>query len=463
MNSLASGSLGAGLTPGLAFGPGAPLVLTLAFAAALVLGLLLKVWLVSRQIRHVARHRDAVPAPFASLLSLPAHQKAADYTVAKARLSLVDMAVSSALLLGWTLLGGLDALNQILLAALGPGLAQQLALLAGFVLVGGLLDLPLSLYQTFVLEQAFGFNKMTLRLWLGDLLKSLVVGALLGLPVAALILWLMAAAGPMWWLWAWAVWMGFNLLVLLIYPTFIAPLFNKFQPLPDEALKARVTALMERCGFSARGLYVMDGSRRSAHANAYFTGFGAAKRVVFFDTLLAKLSPGEVDAVLAHELGHFRHRHIVQRIVTLFALSLVGFALLGWLMQQAWFYQGLGVSPSLALSAPTLAAWAASHGAVGAGALASDNALALILFMLVVPVFSFFITPLVSLGSRRHEFQADAYAAQQANAQDLASALLKLYEDNAATLTPDPLYVAFYYSHPPASQRLARLVPQGTT
>lgn len=462
MNPVASGSPGAALAPPSAFGAGAPLILTLAFAAALLLGLLLKVWLVSRQVRHVARHRDAVPAPFAPMLSLPAHQKAADYTVAKARLSLVDMAVSSAVLLGWTLLGGLDALNQVLLAALGPGLMQQLALLASFVLIGGLLDLPLSLYQTFVLEQSFGFNKMTLRLWLGDLLKSLVVGALLGLPVAALILWLMAAAGPMWWLWAWAVWMGFNLLVLLIYPTFIAPLFNKFQPLPDEALKARVTALMERCGFSARGLYVMDGSRRSAHANAYFTGFGAAKRVVFFDTLLAKLSPGEVDAVLAHELGHFRHRHIVQRIVTLFALSLVGFALLGWLMQQAWFYQGLGVSPSLALSAPALAAWVASQGTVAAGALASNNALALILFMLVVPVFSFFITPLVSLGSRRHEFQADAYAAQQANAQDLASALLKLYEDNAATLTPDPLYVAFYYSHPPASQRLARLLPQGT-
>lgn len=447
---------------GAAFAYSPAYTLTLAFAAALVLGLLVKVWLVSRQVRHVARHRSTVPAPFADVLPLAAHQKAADYTVAKARLGLFDMALSTAVLLGWTLLGGLDALNRVLLDAMGPGLGQQLALLAGFVLIGGLIDLPLSLYQTFVLEQAFGFNKMTLRLWLGDLLKSMVIGALLGLPVAALILWLMGAAGAGWWLWAWAVWMGFNLLVLLIYPTFIAPLFNKFQPLQDDALKERVTALMQRCGFSARGLYVMDGSRRSAHANAYFTGFGAAKRVVFFDTLLAKLSPGEVDAVLAHELGHFKHKHIVKRIVSLFALSLAGFALLGWLMQQAWFYSGLGVSPSLALSAPTLAAWASAQGAaLPAAALGADHALALILFMLVVPVFSFFVTPIMSLSSRRHEFQADAYAARQADARDLASALLKLYEDNAATLTPDPLYVAFYYSHPPAGQRLARLLPQG--
>lgn len=257
----------------------------------------------------------------------------------------------------------------------------------------------------------------------------------------------MGAAGGLWWLWAWGVWMGFNLLLLLIYPTFIAPLFNKFQPLEDEGLQARVTALMQRCGFSAKGLYVMDGSRRSAHANAYFTGFGAAKRVVFFDTLLSKLSPGEVDAVLAHELGHFKHRHILKRIVTMFALSLAGFALLGWLAQQAWFYAGLGVTPSLQLLVPTL----------GATQAMPNDALALLLFLLVIPVFSFFITPLLSRSSRQHEFEADAYAAQQADAKDLGSALLKLYEDNASTLTPDPVYVAFYYSHPPAGQRLARL------
>jgi len=423
------------------------LALTLAFAAALLLGLALKFWLATRQIRHVAGHRAAVPAAFAGTITLAAHQKAADYTLAKTRFGLLETAVGAALLLGWTLLGGLHALNQALLQWLDGGMLQQLALIAGFVLIGSLIELPLSLYQTFVIEQRFGFNKMSLKLWLVDLAKSTVLGALIGLPIAALILWVMGATGPIWWLWAWGVWMGFNLLLLLIYPTFIAPLFNKFQPLEDEGLKARVTALMQRCGFAAKGLFVMDGSRRSAHANAYFTGFGAAKRVVFFDTLLAKLNPGEVDAVLAHELGHFKHKHILKRIVSLFALSLAGFALLGWLATQGWFYTGLGVNPSLSLLVPTLA---------GADA-APNNALALLLFVLVSPVFSFFIAPLLALFSRKHEFEADAYAAQQTNGADLGYALLKLYEDNASTLTPDPLYVAFYYSHPPASERLARL------
>ncbi len=432
-------------SPASAFSPS--LALTLAFAAALLLGLGLKFWLATRQIRHVARHRAAVPAAFANTITLAAHQKAADYTVAKVRYGLLETAVGAAVLLGWTLLGGLNALNQVLLAWLGGGLVQQLALVAGFVLIGGVIELPLSLYQTFRLEQRFGFNKMTLPLWLADLAKSTLLGALIGLPIAALILWVMGAAGSLWWLWAWGIWMGFNLLLLLIYPTFIAPLFNKFQPLEDETLKARVTALMQRCGFAAKGLFVMDGSRRSAHANAYFTGFGAAKRVVFFDTLLSKLSPGEVDAVLAHELGHFKHKHILKRIVSLFALSLAGFALLGWLSTQAWFYTGLGVNPSLSLLVPAL---------TGPDA-APNDALALLLFVLVTPVFSFFIAPLLARFSRQHEFEADAYARAQTNGADLASALLKLYEDNASTLTPDPLYVTFYYSHPPAAQRLARL------
>ncbi|WP_066705617.1 M48 family metallopeptidase [Curvibacter delicatus] len=412
------------------------LALTLAFAVALLLGLVLKYWLATRQLRHVARHRSAVPVAFTETITLAAHQKAADYTLAKTRFGLLETAVGAAVLLGWTLFGGLHLLNQALQQWLGSGMLQQLALIAGFVLIGSLVELPLSLYQTFVIEQRFGFNKMNFKLWLVDLVKSTVLGALIGLPIAALILWVMGATGPTWWLWAWCVWMGFNLLLLLIYPTFIAPLFNKFQPLEDESLKARVTALMQRCGFAAKGLFVMDGSRRSAHANAYFTGFGAAKRVVFFDTLLAKLSPGEVDAVLAHELGHFKHKHIVKRIVSLFALSLAGFALLGWLATQGWFYTGLGVNPNLD---------------------AANDALALLLFVLVSPVFSFFIAPLLALFSRKHEFEADAYAAQQTNGADLGHALLKLYEDNASTLTPDPLYVAFYYSHPPASERLARL------
>lgn len=414
--------------------------LTIAFAAVICAGLLLKFWLASRQIRHVAQHRSSVPEAFATRISLAAHQKAADYTITKARLNLLEMALGAAVLLGWTLLGGLDALNQALLGALGGGMWQQLALLAAFVVISAAIDLPVTLYQTFVIEQRFGFNKMTPALWLADLAKSALVGTLIGLPVAALILWLMGAAGPLWWLWAWCFWMGFNLLLMLVYPTFIAPLFNKFQPLEDESLKARVTALMQRCGFAAKGLFVMDGSRRSAHANAYFTGFGAAKRVVFYDTLLRQLSPGEVEAVLAHELGHFKHRHILKRVVSLFALSLAGFALMGWLSTQVWFYTGLGVRPHISLD------WAAPN-----------DALALLLFMLAVPVFTLFIAPLLARLSRRHEFEADAYAVAQANGGDLASALLKLYEDNASTLTPDPVYVKFHYSHPPASERLARM------
>ncbi len=414
---------------------------TLLFAATLLAGLGVKFWLASRQIRHVARHRDAVPADFAATVTLPAHRKAADYTLAKLRVGLLENAFGAAVLLGWTLLGGLDALNQALLAWIGPGMGQQLALLGAFAVIAGVLDLPFSLYQTFVVEERFGFNKMTWRLWIADALKGAVVAALIGAPIAALILWLMAAAGPLWWLWAWGAWMAFNLLLLVLYPTVIAPLFNKFQPLDDETLKQRVTALMQRCGFAAKGLYVMDGSRRSAHANAYFTGFGAAKRVVFFDTLLQRLSPGEVDAVLAHELGHFRHRHIVKRILGLFAMSLLGFALLGWAATQPWFYTGLGVRPNLATA---------------------NDALALLLFLLAVPVFSYFVSPLMAQLSRRHEFEADAYAvAQTGGAADLRSALLKLYEDNASTLTPDPLYVRFYYSHPPATERLARMAQAG--
>jgi len=418
---------------------------TAAFAVALVLGLLVKFWLASRQIRHVARHRDAVPSAFAGTITPEAHRKAADYTIAKARFGLLDMAFGAAVLLAWTLLGGLNLLNELLLRALGPGMVQQLALLAAFALIGGLLELPFSLYQTFGIEQRFGFNKMTGRLWLADLLKSALVGALIGLPIAALILWLMGTAGQRWWLWAWAAWMGFNLVLLMVYPSFIAPLFNKFKPLEDESLKTSVTALMQRCGFAAKGLYVMDGSRRSAHGNAYFTGFGAAKRVVFYDTLLARLSQRQVDAVLAHELGHFKHKHIVQRIVLMFALSLAGFALLGWLSGQTWFYTGLGAPPFMAL--------------LPDGRPAPNDALALLLFMLAMPVFSFFVAPLSAQLSRHHEFQADAFAVAQTSGADLSAALLKLYEDNASTLTPDPVFVKFYYSHPPASERLARLQP----
>ena len=413
--------------------------LTVVFAATLVLGLLVKFYLASRQIRHVMQHRDQVPAAFAKTITLQSHQKAADYTVAKTRFGLLGMAFGSAVLLGWTLLGGLDSLNQAIgawgLDAYGT-LVPQLALLAAFAVIGGLLDLPFTLYSTFRIEERFGFNKITLRLWLADLVKATLVGTAVGLPIVALILWLMGSAGSLWWLWAWSAWMGFNLLALVLYPTVIAPIFNKFKPLEDETLKARVTALMQRCGFAAKGLFVMDGSKRSAHANAYFTGFGAAKRVVFYDTLLSQLSPNEVDAVLAHELGHFKHKHIIKRIAIMFAMSLAGFALLGWLSSQVWFYTGLGVRPNLA---------------------GGNDALALLLFLAVVPLFSFFITPLSARFSRKHEFEADAYALSKTDGKDLQSALLKLYKDNASTLTPDAMFVKFYYSHPPASERLERM------
>ena len=410
-----------------------------AFAAALLASLVVKLWLATRQMRHVASHRLRVPAAFAGHVTLEAHTKAADYTLAKGRFGLIALSFGAAGLLAWTLLGGLDLLNTTLLEAVLPRwgtMAYQLALLASFVVIGALIELPLNWYATFRLEQRFGFNRMTPRLWLADMLRGAAVGAVIGLPLAALILWIMASSGGLWWLWAWGAWVVFNLVLMVLYPTVIAPLFNKFEPLPDEALKARVQALMKRCGFAVKGLFVMDGSKRSAHSNAYFTGLGAAKRVVFFDTLLQRLSPLEVEAVLAHELGHFKHKHVLKRIVAIFALSLAGLALLGWLSGQSSFYLGLGAAPNLA---------------------APNDALALILFMLVLPPFTFFMGPVMAHFSRRDEFQADAYACAQADGRALASALLKLHEDNAATLTPDPLYVRFYYSHPPASERLAAL------
>lgn len=412
------------------------LALTTVYATTLALGLMVKFWLNTRQIQHVSNHRTIVPKDFVETISLAAHQKAADYTLAKSRVGLFEITLSTTVLLSWTLLGGLSALNGKLAQVAGNGMTQQLGLLIAFVLINGVIDLPLALYQTFVLEDRFGFNKMTFKLWVVDLLKSCLIGALIGLPIAYLILWMMGTSGDLWWLWAWMFWVGFNLLLLVIYPTLIAPIFNKFSPLDDESLKNSVTALMQRCGFSAKGLFVMDGSKRSAHANAYFTGFGAAKRVVFYDTLLARLSTAEVNAVLAHELGHFKHRHIIKRIISTFTLSFAGFALLGYLTMQTWFYTGLGVQPNL---------------------MAVNNALALLLFMLVMPVFSFFMSPVFAHLSRKHEFQADAYAVKQTSAQDLSSALLKLYDDNASTLTPDPMYVLFYYSHPEASERIAKM------
>jgi STE24 endopeptidase len=413
--------------------------LTLLFAAFVLASLITKLWLDSRQTRHVARHRDAVPPAFARDVALGNHQRAAAYTLDKLRFGLLSTAISTAVLLGWTLLGGLDALNHLVRDAVFPrwgGLAYQLALLGGFTAIGAIVELPLDAWNTFRIEQRHGFNRMKWGMWVGDQFKQVFVGLLIGTPIAALILWLMGAAGQAWWLWAWGAWVAFSLLLMVIFPVFIAPLFNKFEPLSDASLAQRVTALMTRCGFKAKGFFVMDGSRRSAHANAYFTGLGTAKRVVFFDTLLNKLSHGEVEAVLAHELGHFKHKHVLKRMIMMFAMSLLGFALLGWLSRQAAFYLGLGVSPNLG---------------------APNDALALLLFMLALPPFMFFVSPVFAYFSRRDEYEADAYACAQASGADLSMALIKLYKDNSSTLTPDPMYVRFYYSHPPASERLAAM------
>jgi STE24 endopeptidase len=412
------------------------LTLTYLLVGALLTNVVLKLWLNARQVRHVAKHKGEVPSAFASQISLSDHQKAADYTLAKAKVAQLDILIDAFVLVGWTLLGGLSALNATVLSYMEPGLWQQVVLVLAFTLVGGLIDLPLSLYQTFVLEQKFGFNKMTWKLWLSDSVKGLLLGLVLGVPLIAMVLWLMQAGGAYWWLWTWCALVFWQLFLMAIAPNFIMPLFNQFTPLEDEALKVRVNALMQRAGFTAKGFFVMDGSKRSAHSNAFFTGFGASKRVVFFDTLLKQLTPAEMEAVLAHELGHFKHRHIFKMMATSFVMTLLGLALLGFVSQQIWFYTGLGVMPNL---------------------LGGNEAVALLLFMLVVPVFTFLLAPLSSWRSRVQEYEADAYAVSQTPASDLSSALLKLYQDNASTLTPDPLYVQFYYSHPPASLRLARM------
>lgn len=416
----------------------ASLAFSLIFAAAVVVSVLLRLWLAGRQIRHVARHREQVPESFAHRVSLAAHQRAADYTIARTRLGLLELAIGTATLLGFTLLGGLQSLHQTLLAMLPQAdQIRPLLLVLAVGLIGGLIDLPLSWYRQFRLEERFGFNRMTLRLWITDLLKGLLVSIVLGLPLLAAVLALMRSAGAGWWLWVWLLWIAFNLAVLVLYPTVIAPMFNKFEPMPAGPVRERVEALLTRCGFASKGLFVMDGSRRSAHGNAYFTGLGRAKRIVFFDTLLNRLSGEEVEAVLAHELGHFRRRHIAKRIVLTFALSGAGLWLLAWLSNRPWFYQGLGVTPQ-----------------------ADAEAIALVLFFLASPVFTFVMQPLASFASRRHEFEADQFAADHSKASDLVSALVKLYEDNASTLTPDPVHSAFYDSHPPAAIRVGRLAAQ---
>jgi STE24 endopeptidase len=405
---------------------------TALFLAAFALSVGLRLFLAYRQHRHVSAHRDRVPPAFADRITIDAHRKAADYTCAKTRLGVVATIVDGLLLLALTFGGGLNLAHDTAAAFFDSEIVRGIALIALVAFATALAELPLGLYRTFRLEARFGFNKTTLKLFVIDMLKGALLAAVLGGPLLAFILWLMAAAGERWWLYAWAAWSGFNLLLLAIYPTFIAPMFNKFSPMQDDALAKRIDRLLQRCGFRSQGLFVMDGSKRSAHGNAYFTGFGRSKRIVFFDTLLARLDPPEIEAVLAHELGHFKRRHVAKRMVWLFAAALGFFWLLGQMMQQPWFYSALGVqSPS--------------------------TAMALVLFFLVLPAFTFLLQPLFGVYSRRHEFEADHYATLHASAKDLERALVKLYQDNASTLTPDPWHSAFYDSHPPASARIARL------
>ena len=405
-------------------------------------GVLIRVWLATRHIRNVHTHRNSVPENFSSQVNLDSHQKAADYTCAKTRLNYANIFLDTVLLLILTLGGGLNAFNAFWSNWFSDPLSHGMILILGTVLLMGLVEIPINYYRTFVIEKKFGFNKMTHTMFFAELFKQGVLGVLLGLPLLFGVLWLMEEMGVNWWLYVWLMWVAFNLIILSIYPTWIAPLFNKFKPLDDASLKARIEQLMQKCGFKSSGLFVMDGSRRSSHGNAYFTGFGKNKRIVFFDTLLSHLNAPEIEAVLAHELGHFKRHHVIKRILWTFAMSLVFLWLLGYLMKQDWFYQGLGVFTSnealSTISSPS-------------------TAMALLLFFLVMPTFTFLFQPLSSLYSRKHEFEADAYAVEKASASDLIQALVKLYQDNAATLTPDPLHSAFYDSHPPASVRIARL------
>jgi STE24 endopeptidase len=404
----------------------------LTFLLVLMTATGLRLWLDARHIAYVRANRDSVPAQFSNDVSLEAHRRAADYTCEKTRLALVSVCVDTVLVLWLTFGGGVQMMYDAASQWFGGEIARGLVLITLVTIVTMLVELPIGLYRTFRIEERFGFNKMTPALFWIDFLKGTALAAVFGLPLAACVLWLMGAAGAWWWLYAWLVWVAFNLFMLAIYPTWIAPLFNRFSPMEDPDLRERVEKLLARCGFKVKGLMVMDGSRRSSHGNAYFTGFGRSKRIVFFDTLLARLTPSEVEAVLAHELGHFRLRHVVKRIAWIFVGSLAFLWLLDYVMHQDWFYAGLNVQ-------------------------ARSTAVALVLFFLVVPSFTFLFQPLLSSYSRKHEFEADEYAREYASASDLISALVKLYKDNASTLTPDPVHSAFYDSHPPALVRIARL------
>ena len=410
-----------------------PNAFTRVFLIVLAAASVTRLWLAQRQAGHVRAHRGAVPQTFAAAIPLEAHQKAADYTVAKARLGMIDVLIGAAITAGFTLGGFIQWVSDLWSRWAQPaGLLHGSALILTVFFAQGALGLPLGLYRTFVIEERFGFNRMTLRLFIADLAKQVLVGLALGVPLLVVVLWLMERAGSYWWLYGWLIVVGYSLALHMIIPAFVMPLFNKFSPLEDASLVERVERLLKRCGFRSRGLYVMDGSRRSSHGNAFFTGFGASKRIVLFDTLVARLAPEEVEAVLAHELGHYKLHHVVKGMALSWALAFAMLAALGILIREPWFYDGLG---------------ARTH----------TDAVALVLFMMVLPEFLYFLQPLTALFSRRNEFQADGYATLHSSAASLVQALVKLYKDNAATLTPDPLHSAFYDSHPPAAARIARL------
>ena len=405
---------------------------TLIFLAVLALGTLLQLWLASRQALHIIRHQDAVPEAFADKITLKEHQMAASYTLAKLGIERWELVIAPVFLVIWTIGGLLNYLDQSLLTLELSSLWQGTLLILSMLVIGMLFDLPLSIWKTFGVEARFGFNRSDAKQFSKDKILELGLSIVIGMPLVMAILWLMQSAGDLWWLWAWMVWMAFTLLISWAFPTYLAPLFNKFEPLTDLELKERLESLLVRCGFTSKGMFVMDGSKRSAHGNAYFTGFGSNKRIVFYDTLLDGLSTDQVEAVLAHELGHFKRKHILKMLLTSALISLAGLALLGWLAQQDWFYTGLGVDRQ-------------------------GEALALLLFMLMMPVFTVFFSPLLASFSRKHEFEADDYAAEQTNAQSLIDGLVSMYRDNASTLTPDPWYSAFHHSHPPAPVRVAHL------
>ncbi|TAL79868.1 MAG: M48 family peptidase [Burkholderiaceae bacterium] len=406
------------------------------FIAFLIADIVVRGWMSLRQIRYVKQHRDQVPAEFSGRIGLSSHQRAADYTHAKIQISLLESCVEAVVLVALTLLGGLQMLDVQAGHWISNDIVRQLVLIGMVLLIVSLVGLPFTLWRKFRLEARFGFNRVTPALFWADTVKAVLLLLVLGVPLAALVLWVMGSTGPAWVWWAWLIWVAFNFLVLWLFPTVIAPLFNKFTPLDNPEVTERILALTRRCGFPLHGLFVMDGSKRSAHGNAYFTGFGKARRIVFFDTLLARLNTDEIEAVLAHELGHFKYKHVFKRMAVSFVLALVFFIVLGWLSQKVWFYTELGVVPQLGRP---------------------NDALALILFFLAMPIFTFWVTPLAAWLSRRDEFAADNYAARQCSPDALISALVKLYDDNAATLTPDPLHSAYYDSHPPATIRIQNL------